>query len=608
MADAGVSDTDVDAYFAQHDVQKIMSDLLFELGSQRPRDVRRFIAGYVERHFCLLEVREEQCDGSRPFHEVEVRHAASSLASREDALACGLLQEARALRRKYRDFCPQRSSAGREPKGTPRQRASQQHSVISCPEFRLDYERLLLILSTPDVWAFCERRLKMLRGLFDVHKALNGAAEDEEAASAPLPLQRADNCRQLARALPAAKLMDLIHEKAAAGDGKEVVQGKTLRELLDELGRPPMPEDVTVDADTLVSKVGELRAVFSKRGPLLAEAAKASLKVMESIDAATRGTSTWAEYRLPLLPESGSWNDLGSWVADFGVAGDRLRWVVQLPQAAYDELKDRRSVLNFGELLDNLFGPLAAAAASGPAEAEEVKSLAELACLLNVVSAFELCSLSGHSPETISSEADVAPRDWANFGSPPFPYQLYHVWARLKLLNQARGPQGGGAAALQLRVAANTLEPMACGYLLGASGFSRCGALAKHAPLQYLAALDGVFACVSLASRRSLGGSGAEGASALSELFKAGVFTTLCTEDPLVSQECADALGAEYSLARSLLGLSQADVQELAKHSMALAHGAGEPAALCPEAMSIRERFRDGRRKAEDSFIRSLVA
>uniref|UniRef100_A0A7S2BNF3 Amidohydrolase-related domain-containing protein n=1 Tax=Alexandrium andersonii TaxID=327968 RepID=A0A7S2BNF3_9DINO len=171
---------------------------------------------------------------------------------------------------------------------------------------------------------------------------------------------------------------------------------------------------------------------------------------------------------------------------------------------------------------------------------------------------------------------------------------------------------------------ASTAEPLAAGYLLGLSAASRCGALPVHPILQYLFMVDGVHAMVSLASRRSLGGAGDAGAQAFSRLFRAGVSVMLCSEDPTISQQTDDPLEAEYCLARTMVGLSEADLAELAHNSVALFNtGASKLTADCRGAVdvaqednnespaescrTIRERYREGRRSAELSMLARLA-
>jgi len=135
--------------------------------------------------------------------------------------------------------------------------------------------------------------------------------------------------------------------------------------------------------------------------------------------------------------------------------------------------------------------------------------------------------------------------------------------------------------------------------------------------------LDEVVASVSLVSRRSLGGAGCEAAMrALGQLLRAGVNVSLCTEDPTMSQQCDHALGLEYSMAQSMLGLSRSDLAEIARFSSNLAKV--NPAAMPPAAeaggesakggdasgtkgQTIRERYRSGRRQAELALISRLA-
>jgi AMP deaminase len=277
-------------------------------------------------------------------------------------------------------------------------------------------------------------------------------------------------------------------------------------------------------------------------------------------------------------------------------------------------------VLNFGELLDNVFNP-PAAAASRKREADISAEAGQLITFLESVSAIEIAAVSGLCPEILDDECDKEPREWTGHDCPQYAYQCYHSWARLKAMNSCRN--NAGLPPLALRCAASNAEPLACGYLLGASGFSRCGALASHVPLQYLFVVDRIYAAVSLCSKRSLGGSGNTGPKGFERMFKAGVPISLCSEDNTESQQCDAPLAAEYQLAASALSLSSADLFEIARHSVDLSGFPSElrgkvPPPKPPEeddnqnteaelSGGIRERYREARRAAEQRFLTRLA-
>merc|ERR1712216_128579 len=108
-------------------------------------------------------------------------------------------------------------------------------------------------------------------------------------------------------------------------------------------------------------------------------------------------------------------------------------------------------------------------------------------------------------------------------------------------------------------------------------------------------------------------------------LFKAGVPVALCTEDPAVSHQSDSPLTIECGLARSLLGLSQADLAELARNSVEFssftdlhrrkkaADGAGDGAASDTASSAklpvpIRDRYRIHRREAESELLSRLAS
>lgn len=591
-----MDDEDVDVYFAKHDIQSVVSDILYELGYHRPEELGPFLANYVERRFGETNIKRRAgssiCSVLKGCDAVMVESGGRQPSSEE--LAAGqMLLEIRQLRRKYLSFAPQ--AAGNSHAAS--------FTAIAWKEFEGDYERLLQLLGSSALWNFCRRRLAAARGLFEAHRALNEDNEDEEAAGRGLT--RVDNCIQLARALPPGRLMDVFHSKLAEGNGKDEDAG-ALRKLLEgrDAGgwqRPPGPQELTADADEPVPAMQSLKGLFScttnvVHGSYLRETTAALLRRLERSSHASGGV-TLAELRLPLHAEGDAWVDLARWASDLGSLSSRACWVVQLHVTSYAALKGRRAILDYGELLDNAFGPLVKLVTEEP-HGEVWLKLQEL---LHHVVAFELSAclavtepLNGEVPE---------PSEWNESHSPPLAYQFYHLWARLKGLNCARARSK--QKELGLRAAASSPEALACAYLLGASSVSGCGSLSSHLPLQYLYMLDQVGVAVSQCSKRSLGEAGA-----LQKLFTHGLRVALCTEDPAVSHWSDDPLGQEYGLAHSA-GFSNADLAELARNSQWISSfesfAREEENVEEQEAMGLRARYRRAQRQEEIEFLSSLI-
>lgn len=630
-----MDDEDVELYFAQYDVQTLVSDMLYELGFHRPEEVGPFLLGYVSRRFQLegganVGIRGGIASSAEDYHTVQVRAHDSS--SEEEQLAAQLLLECRNLRRKYAQFKAEATTTAVA--DTADKVAA--FSVITWAEFRMDLERMQHLFSSPLLWKFCERRLAALRGLFDAHRALNAEAEEQEALSLEHSA-RVDTCIQLARALPPGRLLALFRQKADTdqeeGDDED---NELIQSLLKDLGRIPGIKDLTIDADAPVPAMNTLPNLFSctsnaANGKYLQEIARQSIQLLDSTSALNCG-ETYAEYRLPLLAEAGAWADLAKWYQDLDVESDRMNWVIHLPQLVFSSLKDNRTVMSFGELLSNIFGPLLKLAKGHHSiKAEDQENIEQL--LARSV-AIEVTS-SEANVVPLGAEEDKDPADWTHTSSPPFVYQLYHVWTRLKSLNSCLVAAEPELKQLELRAGANAPDGLTCAYMLGAASVTKCASLASHAPLQYLFSLDEVGVAVSLCSERSLGGAGQAGHAALDKLFRAGVRVSLCTEDPSVSHQCDDCLGQEYGLARTLLGLSSADLAELARNSCATSSfeelhdpdpeddeetqrperqtsdgvrdGEDEGENEERKKRSIRERYRASRRQAELDWLSTLV-
>eukprot|EP00913_Durusdinium_trenchii_P018756 g17626.t1 len=606
-----MEDEDVDAYFAKHDIQSVVSDILYELGYHRPESLGPFLANYVERRFgegpTKRRTTSSMCSAPGGCDAVLVESKGKHPTT-EDAWS-GLWVELRRLRKKYHTFSAQ--LAPENGRGTA------SFSAIAWKEFEIDYQRLLQLLGSSILWSFCRRRLAASRGLFEAHRALN--EEQEEQDTAGHGFVRVDNCLQLARALPPGRLMDIFQSKLSDSDkdsedlGKIAVledhavrcwqqmnlhapivillvvlgcgifgtgmfelslflssqsgQEGILKSLVEGHG-PFGPEEITADADEPAPGMQTLKGLFSGgearrglgedsertrglpgtanqvHGSYLREIAAAAVRRLERSSAAGGG-ATWAELRLPLHAEGDAWVDLARWSTDLP-SSSRTAWVVQLPVTSYAALKGRRAILDYGELLDNAFGPLVKLAMEEP----HGEAWARLKELLSRVVGFEVSACLAVT-EPLNGEGRE-PSEWAEAHSPPLAYQLYHVWARLKGLNCARSRTN--QKALELRAAASSPDALACAYMLGASVVSGCGTLSSHAPLQYLFMLDRIGVAVSQCSKRSLASAG-EASTALQKLFMNGLRVALCTEDPAVSHWSDDPLGQETDWGSAVPGV-----------------------------------------------------
>ncbi|CAJ1378443.1 unnamed protein product [Effrenium voratum] len=371
-------DEDVDVYFAQHDIQSVVSDILYELGYHRPAEPGPFLAAYVARRFELPGGGGRgrgSSVGPVDYDAVQLLSGVHHPTAEE--LAVGqMLLEIRKLRRKYSRFVAE---------VRPDEEGQAAFLGIPWADFEADYERLLALLGSSVLWAFAQRRLAAGRGIFEAHKALNQELEQE-----PEPEVRVDNCLQLARALPPGRLLELFRKLHEEPQLKELVKGRT-----------PGCEELTADADAPAPGRNTLKGLFSciSAGGFLKETVLASLRLLERSSKATGG-ATFAEYRLPLLAEGDAWADLAEWHQELGSISERLAWVVQLPVSGYAALKGRRSILDYGELLSNAFGPPLKLAMEGPKEAQGAK----LSELLERVVGFEVSPLARRDRDGCGSE------------------------------------------------------------------------------------------------------------------------------------------------------------------------------------------------------------
>lgn len=220
-----------------------------------------------------------------------------------------------------------------------------------------------------------------------------------------------------------------------------------------------------------------LREVFIKQDNLLRGRYLAELtaEVFADLEASKY---QHAEYRVSIYGRKRvEWDTLAAWVAQNRLASDNVVWLIQLPRL-YDVYKAQGIIDNFGQLLDNVFGPLFEVTLN-PA------SHPQLHLFLRHVVGFDMVD-DESKPERRPAKHMPPAAAWDIPHNPAYAYYAYYVAANLYTLNKLR--EARGLAPFDFRPhagEAGDVDHLASAFLL-AQNISHGIGLRKCMPLQYL--------------------------------------------------------------------------------------------------------------------------
>jgi len=529
----------------------------------------------------------------------------------ENVLACQMIQEARKFRKKYQG---ERGVGKGVPCATNKKALSYkwgENSIIeiydedeseptnltpvpTIMEFMSDYNRLVEIVRDGATRSFSWQRLHMLNSAFKQHQIANGQVENE-AQSRLLGTDffrtaKVDNHIHLAAAASAKQFVDFVRTKLMTEPDTVVLEeGDTLKEVFDKAGLDT--DHLTIDAFNVLAdysvyqrfdnfnakyspfKLAQMRRIFLKvdnaiQGRYFAELTKLVLQRHED----GKGHKSFTEMRLSIYGmERNEWEKCANWVLRDWEGGvfpgpvlsSKNRWLVQIPRLwriySRKNKKGRpttSSPASFNEMLENIFVPIVEATLNP----EKHPKVAEL---LNHIVGFDSVDDEGNAESGCSC---TSPKKWTNEENPAYCWQLYYLWANIKVVNEIRKSKGLNTFTLRPHAGeTGDVMHLAATYIL-ADSINHGINLDKQVTLQHLYYLDQIGLSVSPLSNNFLFRKMKD--SPFPKFFRRGLNVTLSTDDPLLFHMSDDPLLEEYSVARATFDLSMTDLCELSRNSI----------------------------------------
>lgn len=449
-------------------------------------------------------------------------------------------------------------------------------------EFITDMNFMMALIINGPVKSFCYRRLQYLSSKFQMHILLNEMKE--LAAQKQVPHRDFYNIRKVDTHIHASSCMNQKHllrfiKRAMKKYPDEVVhmeggRGQTLTEVFHNMNLTAY--DLSVDTldmhadrntfhrfDKFNSKynpIGEsiLREIFIKtdnhiQGKYFAHIVK---EVMSDLEESKYQN---AELRLSVYGRSrDEWDKLAEWAVTHSVYSHNVRWLIQIPRL-YDVYRSKRQLMNFQQMLENIFLPLFEATISP-------NTHPKLHLFLQHVVGFDSVDDESKPEHHVFSLYSPRPDNWTEEENPPYSYYLYYTYANMTVLNHLRRRRGFNTFVLRPHCGeAGPVHHLVSGFMLSAN-ISHGLMLRKVPVLQYLYYLAQVGIAMSPLSNNSLFLSYHR--NPLYEYLSRGLMVSLSTDDPLQFHFTKEPLMEEYSIAAQVWKLSSCDMCELARNSV----------------------------------------
>jgi AMP deaminase len=459
--------------------------------------------------------------------------------------------------------------------------------VPSVGEFYDDMDFMFEIRASGPVQSFCFNRLQLLQTKFELHGTVHTGTERDELKSNChrdfYNVRKVDTHVHHSAAMNAKFLLRFIRKKARFFADDVVMRGNhgkeiTLRELFAEMKVEPADLsldklNVMADKTTLhrfdrfnakYSPMGEpsLRTVFLKTdnfmgGRYLAEMTKDLMRELE--DSKYQHT----EWRLSIYGrERNEWDRLSGWVMGNGLNSPNNRWMIQIPRL-YNIYRKAGSIKSFQDMLDNIFTPLF------EVTIDPTSHPASLSEFLNQVSGFDTVDDESKSPPPTDrrfSSRELTPEQWNLEDNPSYKYYSFYIYANIRVLNELRKmrnlrpfdyrPHAGEAG---------EIHHLDTAFLL-ADGINHGINLRKSPTLQYLFYITQIGLALSPCSNNQLFIPYEK--NPFYTFFQRGLNVSLSTDDPLMFHQTKEPLMEEYSIAKQIYRLSQADTCEIARNSV----------------------------------------
>ena len=461
--------------------------------------------------------------------------------------------------------------------------------VPSVDEFYADMDFLFNLRSSGPVQTYCFNRLQLIQTKFELHGMVHTTTERNELKSNChrdfYNVRKVDTHIHHSASMNAKFLLRFIRRKARFYADDIVMLSKnkrevTLREVFEDLRVDPADLsldklNVMADKTTLhrfdrfnakYSPMGEpmLRTIFLKTdnymgGRYLAEMTRELMKDLEE------SKYQHTEWRLSIYGNRlEEWDNLAKWVKVNNLKCHNNRWMIQIPRL-YNIYHKNGTIRNFQEMLSNIFTPLFEVTI-------DPSSHPELDEFLRDVSGFDTVDDESKSPlptdRTFSSKTRT-PAQWDLEDNPSYKYYAFYMYANLRVLNELRKMRTGeNLRPFDYRPhagEAGEIHHLDTAFLL-ADGISHGINLRKSPTLQYLFYITQIGLAVSPCSNNQLFISYDK--NPFYTFFRRGLNVSLSTDDPLMFHQTKEPLMEEYSIAKQIYRLSQADTCEIARNSV----------------------------------------
>ncbi|XP_030833470.1 AMP deaminase 2 isoform X1 [Strongylocentrotus purpuratus] len=452
--------------------------------------------------------------------------------------------------------------------------------------FLIDSNKMLALIANGPIKSFSYRRLSYLSSKFHLHNLLNEMKELAAQKSVPhrdfYNLRKVDTHVHAASCMNQKHLLRFIKKKMKTEASREVYFDKklgralTLKEVFDSMNLNAY--DINVDMldvhadrntfhrfDKFNSKynpIGEskLREIFIKTDNFIGGEYFAQL-IKEVAADLEESKYQNAEYRLSIYGRNrNEWDNLAKWAVKHHVYSDNIRWLIQVPRL-YDVYKSNKLVSNFGDLLDNLFGPLFEVT-------RDPSSHPDLHKFLKYVSGFDSVDDESKPEDLIFSADSPEPENWSGIHNPPYSYYLYYMYSNIVVLNNFRRERNMNMFVLRPHCGeAGPVHHLVTSFML-AENISHGLLLRKSPVLQYLYFLSQIGIAMSPLSNNSLFLNYHR--NPLPEFHARGLCVSISTDDPLQFHFTKEPLMEEYSIAVQVWKLTTCDMCELARNSVVM--------------------------------------
>jgi len=465
--------------------------------------------------------------------------------------------------------------------------------VPSLQEFNNDLRTLWYNICSGRVTSYAWKRLQLLEQKYKFHILLNSGLERKSSNRSYhrdfYDVATVDNHIHLSGAFTTKFVGDFLNDKVIHDGTRGVYKTKegkiqTLNEVVEEVwSKKGMQRGsrFTVDDMGSLSETNmfrrfdvfnnsynvcgskKLREILFKPsglndGKYLAEITKLMFNKIEK-----NRFNNYIEPRVSIYGKNkNEWENLSNWMFDNDLikwsgwkTDQKCVWLIQIPRI-YRFLKAGGSVETFEECIRNIFDPIIEAT-------ENPHKHEKLAKVLRCIVAFD--SVDDESlPESFTSDKD--PATWDTSDSPPYSYQLYHIFKELVRVNHLRRRKGLNVFAFRPHTGeAGPTHHLGTAFLL-ATSINHGITLRKEAGMQYLYYLSQIGMAMSPYSNNVLFRRLSD--NPFPTFFHRGLHVSLTTDDPLQFHISSCPLLEEYTTARQLWMLSTTDLCEISRNSV----------------------------------------